>query len=88
MILLCDYYVIIMLLLCDYYVFIKFLYRLYPKIIMSVSKPHNTLSVPAPSFYRTVIDKNELFSRTMSDTRQRFYLCAVIESKSVQLQAK
>ena len=34
-----------MLLLCDYYVFIKFLYRLYPKIIMSVSKPHNTHSI-------------------------------------------
>ena len=77
-----------MLLLCYYYVFIKFLYSHYTAFIMFVSKPHNNLTVPAPSFYRTVIDKNELFSRTISDTRQRFYLCAVIESKSVQLQAK
>ena len=45
-ILLWFYYVIIMLLLCYYYVFIIFLYRLYTKIIMSVSKPHNTHTIP------------------------------------------
>ena len=44
MILLWFYYAIIMLLLCYYYDFIKFLYRLYTVFIMSVSKPHNTLT--------------------------------------------
>ncbi len=41
-----------MLLLCYYYVIIMFLYRLYPKIIMSVSKPHRILAVPSPSPHR------------------------------------
>ena len=34
-----------MLLLCYYYVIIMILYRLYTAFIMSVSKPHNTLTI-------------------------------------------
>ena len=49
MILLCDYYVIIMLLLCYYYVFIQPLYQNYYVRKQTTQYSHWSLAVPSPS---------------------------------------
>ena len=45
MILLCDYYVIIMLLLCFHYIFIQTIYKVYYVRKQTTQYPHNTLTV-------------------------------------------